>query len=83
VKHGNETQATQRLDYIQIRERQNHLSGTGLSLFLPGGCPNDRNHRNVIETINNRKEKKRWVYGGGKVLTGLVTRREAEVALLL
>lgn len=29
------------------------------------------------------KELRRWVYGGGKVLPGLVTRREAEVALLL
>lgn len=28
-------------------------------------------------------ELRRWVYGGGKVLPGLVTRREAEVALLL
>ena len=25
----------------------------------------------------------RWVYGGGKVLPGLVTRREAEIAWLL
>lgn len=29
------------------------------------------------------KELRRWVYGGGKVLPGLVTRREADVALLL
>ncbi len=28
-------------------------------------------------------ELRRWVYGGGKVLPGLVTRREAEVALLI
>lgn len=28
-------------------------------------------------------ELRRWVYGGGKVLPGLVTRREAEVGLLL
>ena len=28
------------------------------------------------------QELRRWVYGGGKVLPGLVTRREAEVALL-
>ena len=27
-------------------------------------------------------ELRRWVYGGGKVLPGLVTRREAETALL-
>ncbi len=30
-----------------------------------------------------RQELRRWVYGGGKVLPGLVTRREAEVALLV
>ncbi|MGK0674516.1 MAG: lysozyme, partial [Halothiobacillaceae bacterium] len=28
-------------------------------------------------------ELRRWVYGGGKVLPGLVTRREAEVAWLI
>jgi lysozyme len=28
-------------------------------------------------------ELSRWVYGGGKVLPGLVTRREAEAAWLL
>jgi len=28
------------------------------------------------------KELHRWVYGGGKVLPGLVTRREAEAGLL-
>ena len=28
-------------------------------------------------------ELRRWVYGGGKVLPGLVTRRDAEIALLL
>lgn len=29
------------------------------------------------------QELRRWVYGGGKVLPGLVTRRETEVAVLL
>ncbi len=28
-------------------------------------------------------ELRRWVYGGGNVLPGLITRREAEMALLL
>jgi lysozyme len=28
------------------------------------------------------KELRRWVYGGGRVLLGLVARRKAEVALL-
>jgi len=28
-------------------------------------------------------ELRRWIYGGGKILPGLVTRREAEVSLLL
>ena len=32
---------------FQIRESQNHLSGTGLSLFHPGGCPSYRDHRSV------------------------------------
>lgn len=29
----------------KIRESQNQNPGTGLSLFQPGGCPNDRDHR--------------------------------------
>ncbi|WP_304412585.1 hypothetical protein [Pseudoxanthomonas sp. J35] len=29
------------------------------------------------------QELRRWVYGGGKVLPGLVTRREAEATCLL
>lgn len=29
------------------------------------------------------RELRRWVYGGGKILPGLVTRREAESALIL
>lgn len=29
------------------------------------------------------RELRRWVYGGGKILPGLVARREAEAALLL
>lgn len=29
------------------------------------------------------KELRRWVYGGGRVLTGLVSRREVEAAWLL
>ena len=29
------------------------------------------------------QELRRWVYGGGRVLVGLVTRREAEAALLV
>ena len=29
------------------------------------------------------QELRRWVYGGGKVLPGLVTRRDAETALLI
>ena len=29
------------------------------------------------------QELRRWVYGGGRVLPGLVTRREAEVTLLI
>ena len=32
-------------DRYKIRESQNHLSGSGLSLFHPGGCPSYRDHR--------------------------------------
>ena len=32
----------------KIRESQNQIPGTGLSLFLPGDCPNDRDHRKAI-----------------------------------
>lgn len=32
----------------KIRESQNQIPGTGLSLFLPGDCPNDRDHRTSI-----------------------------------
>lgn len=38
------------------------------------------NQRHWIAVV---QELRRWVYGGGKVLPGLVTRREAEVTLLL
>ena len=41
--------------------------------------------RRVIQQdwLGAAKELRRWVYGGGKVLPGLVSRRYAEVALLL
>ena len=46
--------------------------------------------KQVVQTFLNQRdwgsagqELRRWVYGGGKVLPGLVTRREAEVAWLL
>ncbi|MBP7204098.1 MAG: hypothetical protein KBA32_12975, partial [Propionivibrio sp.] len=32
----------------KIRESQNQIPGTGLSLFLPGDCPNDRDHRSRL-----------------------------------
>jgi hypothetical protein len=35
----------------KIRESQNQIPGTGLSLFLPGDCPNDRDHRSAIPGI--------------------------------
>ncbi|MEF3063089.1 lysozyme [Ralstonia solanacearum] len=37
---------------------------------------------NQRDWIAATAELRRWVYGGGKVLPGLFTRREAEVALL-
>lgn len=42
-----------------------------------------RRRINQRDWIAAGQELRRWVYGGGKVLPGLVTRREAEVALLL
>lgn len=42
-----------------------------------------RRRVNQQDWIAVGQELRRWVYGGGKVLPGLVTRREAEVALLL
>ena len=42
-----------------------------------------RRRVNQRDWIAACQELRRWVYGGGKVLPGLVTRREAEVAWLL
>jgi len=41
-----------------------------------------RRRINQRDWLTAEKELRRWVYGGGRVLPGLVTRREAEVALL-
>lgn len=38
---------------------------------------------NQLDWAAAATELRRWVYGGGKVLPGLVARREAEAALLL
>ena len=43
----------------KIRESQNQNPGTGLSLFQPGGCPNDRDHR--IPLIQIRYESVRQI----------------------
>ena len=42
-----------------------------------------RRRANQQDWLAVGQELRRWVYGGGKVLPGLVIRREAEVALLL
>ena len=42
-----------------------------------------RRRINQRDWSGSAKELRRWVYGGGKVLPGLVARREAEVLLLL
>ena len=42
-----------------------------------------RRRVNQRDWIAAGQELRRWVYGGGRVLSGLVTRREAEVASLL
>lgn len=42
-----------------------------------------RRRINQRDWIAARHELRRWINGGGKVLPGLVTRRDAEVALLI
>lgn len=42
-----------------------------------------RRRINQRDWIAASQELQRWVYGGGKVLPGLVARREAEVGLLM
>ena len=42
-----------------------------------------RRRINQRDWIAAGQELRRWIYGGGKVLPGLVARREAEVALLI
>ena len=42
-----------------------------------------RRRINLRDWVSAGQELRRWVYGGGKVLPGLVTRREAEAAWLL
>ncbi len=42
-----------------------------------------RRRINLRDWVAAGQELRRWVYGGGKVLPGLVTRREAEAAWLL
>ncbi len=42
-----------------------------------------RRRVNQQDWVAALQELRRWVYGGGKVLHGLVARREAEVTLLI
>jgi lysozyme len=42
-----------------------------------------RRRINQRDWIAAGQELRRWIYGGGKVLPGLVARREAEVAMLI
>lgn len=42
-----------------------------------------RRRVNQLDWINVALELRRWVYGGGSVLPGLVARRQAELALLV
>lgn len=42
-----------------------------------------RRRVNQRDWVAAGQELRRWIYGGGKVLPGLITRREAEAALLL
>jgi lysozyme len=42
-----------------------------------------RRRVNQRDWVAAGQELRRWIYGGGKVLPGLITRREAEAAWLL
>ncbi len=42
-----------------------------------------RRRVNQRDWVAAGQELRRWIYGGGKALPGLITRREAEAALLL
>jgi lysozyme len=42
-----------------------------------------RRRVNQRDWVSAGKELRRWVYGGGKVLLGLVARRQAEIPLLV
>ena len=52
----------------KIRESQNQNPGTGLSLFQPGGCPNDRDHRKVYPET---RRQRCWFHKTGNVLNAL------------
>ena len=55
----------------KIRESQNQIPGTGLSLFLPGDCPNDRDHRRAGVAIDTKHVKTEvLVENGGTVVIG-------------
>ena len=43
-----------RSNRYKIRESQNQNPGTGLSLFQPGDCPNERDHRRFNSFKNER-----------------------------
>lgn len=52
-----------RSNRYKIRESQNQNPGTGLSLFQPGGCLNDRDHRTGKHALSHRQPRKilkRW-----------------------
>lgn len=79
--------ATLRYCPILVSERQGRLAAIVDFTFNLGG---GRLQTSTLRRrINQRdwsavaKELSRWVYGGGKVLPGLVARREADVLLLL
>ena len=42
-----------------------------------------RRRINQQDWISATKELRRWIYGGGRAMSGLVNRREAEIELLL
>ena len=50
-----------RSNRYKIRESQNQNPGTGLSLFLPDGCPNDRDHRSFCRSYFGFVPETRWL----------------------
>jgi lysozyme len=80
-------QAVLRYCPIQATESEPRLAAIVNFTFNLGGgrlqASTLRRRINQRDWAAAASELRRWVYGGGRVLPGLVARREAEVQLLL